>query len=644
MANPTTYWAAEEGAPLASELYRRVDDKYASFLSLSYYQRLLRLYSYYFGVTYEANSFALAPGGDVGELTLTHVNKLRVNVQHLLSMLTSRKILFSAVPKDSSAGAAHAQDLAEKFLNGEVRELRLNRAVKMAVEHALIGNEGWCFVTWNSRAGEPVGEDEFGNMIYEGRNQTKVYSIFDITRDETVPYGCVQWVIVRDYVNKFDLAAEFPEHEQAILAKSPDTFSPYYLGFWQRNYSTSETDLIPVYTFYHEKSSAMPEGKQCRFIDGNTILTCGPLGYDKIPGYRFTPSDILGLNIGYSPVNDMMGAQDGLNLMVSTLLSNAAAYGVQNLQTRPGAIPNKEALGSGMNLFITNAPIEPMTPPTTPPEIANMMGYFENVLETQLGLNKVAIGNVDPSSRLSLQSLSMLKQQSLEFSSGPQERLMAFIEDIGTGLIENMKVYATEERNARLIDKDGSMQVGSVSGQTFEAIDKVTIEVGNELLETAQSRFYAGELMANANMFDSPAAYVRFIKDGNILAAVDTKFNADVAIQAKKEALLRGQPPLPIMTDDHVPLIRAYKSILDMPEIQNNQPLMEMVMNQIMQQLDVAAQTPPALSAVLGHTPVDASAVPVPVQGQGQAPPQAAPQAPPPGAPPPGAPPKPSTP
>ena len=121
-----------------------------------------------------------------------------------------------------------------------------------------------------------------GAMQRKGDFKTGVYNWLDVIFDFAQgSYDECQWKILRKYVNRWDLVARFPAYADQIknMSVAPEV-KRHRLG---HIINEQNDDLIPLYTFYHEKSTSMPDGRMTMFLDSNTCLFDGPLPYKRVP-------------------------------------------------------------------------------------------------------------------------------------------------------------------------------------------------------------------------------------------------------------------------------------------------------------------------------------------------------------------------
>ncbi len=72
-------------------------------------------------------------------------------------------------------------------------------------------------------------------------------------------------------------------------------------------------------------------------------------------------------------------------------------------------------------------------------ETRDFIAMLEKTMETISGVNAVARGNPDPNLR-SGNALALIQSMTLQFMSGLQQSYVAMIEDVGTGIIDILKV------------------------------------------------------------------------------------------------------------------------------------------------------------------------------------------------------------
>jgi len=251
------YWAGKPSNEVIQEFKSRIDS-YENVLSTTgITETVNKSLRNYYGSAY------IEEAGSQGELLKVHVNDFQSLVNSTVSLVTSSRPAWEARATNSDAKSQAQTILASSVLEYYMRAHRLERMTKDALTDALIAKESWIGCTWNPSIGNAIAVDpETGMPVTEGDLEFKLFRIFDVIRDPRKE-GKPDWVITRELVNKWDLAARYPEHESDILSSTS-----------QRDYSTYNTrnligdksdDLIDFYTFYHDPKPSMPKGRITQF-------------------------------------------------------------------------------------------------------------------------------------------------------------------------------------------------------------------------------------------------------------------------------------------------------------------------------------------------------------------------------------------
>ena len=246
------YWAAAPSEDVGNRLLEKVR-QYFKFLQqsgrLEIYRKSYRMYynSALRGVQAEYT-------GEQGELVSITVNNYRNLLKHLHTLTTSQRPAFEtrAINTDHKSQAQCL--LAKGLLDYYLREKKLEVFLKTAVEYALLYGEGFISCLWNATGGEQYGvHPETGAVIRQGDIEYRTFGPLDYVRDFTKVSAFDHiWGIPVDWVNKFELAAKYPEYEETILAMTDnedffdgvDTFRESR----KEMFGSFDVDEIPVFT------------------------------------------------------------------------------------------------------------------------------------------------------------------------------------------------------------------------------------------------------------------------------------------------------------------------------------------------------------------------------------------------------------
>src|ERR1019366_1608009 len=239
--------------------------------------------------------------------------------------------------------------ISQQVLDYEVRTHRVNDFVVQAAEDALWAGEGFIYKGWNPNLGEEVAPDanpdtmqpeldENGQQrtLHVGDWEFENLTCLDIIRDvDCLSYKALEWVTVRRFQNKWNLIAQYPqfkdEIQRAAWALTDKRNSKF--GYSAVNHR----DLVPTFEFFHNKTQAVPMGRQTLFLDADTVLFDGPLAYSGRPLYRCAYAELRNNPFGWTVGYSLLPLAETNNRLTSTLLTNVATFGVTRVLNPRGA-------------------------------------------------------------------------------------------------------------------------------------------------------------------------------------------------------------------------------------------------------------------------------------------------------------------
>jgi hypothetical protein len=626
------YWAALPPQDLVRKLIKKVEDYYGFCQSYGITDRWRRSYLAYYGYAESgAESSKLNQAGANGEIYAIKVNHFRSLIQNLLTLTTSQRPALQPKAQNTDSKSLNQTILARSVLDYYMTEKRLEKELKKATEFGLIAGEGFLTEEWNATIGQLFAVAPNGAPVYDGDVEFRTFHPIDVIRECWSENNKTSWYVIREFKNKYDLAAKYPEMAEDILGLSlaPDYFSRYtFLTFD----SISDSDYIPVYRFFHEPSEALPNGRQIEFLDIDVYMNDGPLAYKNMPIYRLAPADLHGTPFGFTVAYDLMGLQKNYDSLASIITTNQMNYGVQNILMPRGCEINVVQLAVGLNAIEYDKNIgkpEPLNLVQTPAEIFSQMDRIQHLMETLSGINEVARGNA-PTSLHSGAALALVAAQAVQFNSGLQQSYNRLIEDAGTGLIEILQEYAATPRIASIAGKSNRARVQEFKGSDLVGINRVTVETVNPISKTAAGRLQEAQDLLQNKMITNPAHYFEVITTGTLDTLYEHETSQILNIRSENEELMDGRNVMAVFTDQHVQHIKEHATCLDSPEARANATIVSAVTAHINEHIRLLKETDPQTLVVLGQQPLPPSAP----QGAVPPPPPAAPpQAPGPGLP-----------
>lgn len=592
-----TYFAAREGKETASVLLEKATDWRNTLTTNGYLEKLRTCWSAYHGAyfTDTTSGHTITFAGEQGELAQLPVNHVRNLAQHMYVMTTSSRPSMEARAANGDYKTSAQVTLANGLLDYYMREKRLERYINKAVELAIVIGAGYVKVEWDATAGKVIDKDEeTGEKIHEGDLKFTNVSPFDVVFDVNREDNNHDWLLIRTYRNKFDLAAKYPEFEDEILALDTKTSKDKYS---LQVFRKVESDDVEVWTMYHKKTDAMPDGRELVFLSENIIIHDQSLPYRRIPVFRMSPNEILGTAFGYSNLFDLLPLQEGINHLYSSIMSNNIAFATQNLFVRSGANIDITNLGGGLNIIQGTEKPEPLNLLGTSPETFSFLSILEGKMEQLSGINSVTRGTPDPAANLrSGNSLALVQSMAIQFQSGLQNQYVQLVEDLGVAVLETLQDYATAPRVASIVGVNNKQYLVEFKGSDIEQINRVIVDVGNPLARTTAGRVQMAEQLMQMKPEEfSIQQYAQVINTGRLDGMMESPVDQSNLIQAENERLMKGILVPALVIDDHKEHILRHRTILNDIDIRLDEEKSAAIFAHIQEHIEFARSTDPAV-------------------------------------------------
>ena len=584
---------------IGGELQKKVDDYYQYVRINGMLDLWRKSYRQYFRAGYHLGD--MVRGGEVGEYSFLFVNHFRSILQAILSITVSQRPTFDARAVNNDYSSQAQTKLAQGLLDYYMREKRLERFVAEAVEFAIWSGEGYIALNWDVALGREYGVGQNNEPVKEGDIKFMSCSGVDIIRHPYLrKFEERHWLIVREFVNKYELAKKYPEFESDII--NSEMFTGNLKNDFLDFYRITDSDLIPLYRFYHDKTQSVPNGRYSEFIEGRTVLFDSDLPYPEIPVYALHPGSVYASPFGYSVSFDMLPIQRAIDGLASTIQTNQEAFGVQNVLVPKGSDISVEELSGGLNIVQYDAKMgkpEPMNLTATPVEIFNRYKELVNEMESISGINSVVRGNPE-SSLKSGAALALVASQAIQFLQLTQQRYVQLLEDSGTAIISMLKQYATVPRVATIVGKMNTPYMKEFKGDDLENVNRVIVDMGNPLSKTTAGKIQIADTLLQYGFVKNPDMYFSVLQNGRLDSIMDPVQRQLMLIAQENESLSDGNNPPVLMTDNHSMHIQEHKQLLDSPEARNNPDLVVVVLAHIQEHINQLRTGDKDLFAILG--------------------------------------------
>lgn len=662
MSDPYQYWASLP----PDELAKRAMDKVRAFrkwyVLSGYANRARRGWYYTNGWTDAKESSAqLQLGGEGGNLVKAVVNTVRPLRQRTVAMVLSGAAEMVPIASNSDAAAREQADLSKGVDAHVSRVHRLEARDRKVLDMALDMGEAHLVVEWDSGLGKvtnvkpvmgedglPVlgegGQPEVEPAEWEGDFKLWLASAFDCYRDVGLrDWDSATWVIVREWVSRWRLAAKYPEKREKILAVAEtrhlkDEFDLFDPGMvWD---PSATTDMVPVYVLWHRDCEELPGGREFRFLDNGEWLVDGSYPYDGegLPVQRLTSEDVSCTSLGYSNFWDVLGISDLINAIVSAAATNVTVGAVPPLLNFTGSGLNPGApLGTGHKVLnVSKADLAPqfMESPATPPEAYKLLEVLGRLGLDATGLNETSLGR-PPFSGMAAQAMALLDAKADEYQDGLRKGFLAYKAQSATFRLRILKKYATTERIAQIAGKSKQWMVKAYSAKDLDLIDGFHVEPVNPASRTQAGRLGLLETLANFNVPLRPEQIVELLQTGQYESDFESAQSNRYRVKEENELLMQGQMPPLLMLRPHWSDILEHRALLDSPTIVERPDVVQAVLNTIEAKLEMWRSMPPDLLTLMGGPvpppPGQLPGMPVPgapvPPGEAQPPQDAAPDA-----------------
>ena len=615
------YFAAKPAEDCAAVLMGRAKSFYNTLESNNYLDKIRDMWKAYYGDYSNGldSGHTVSFTGEQGELVQLPVNHFRNLAEHINTMVTAQRPAMEARAINTDYKSLAQTILANGILDYYMREKGLEDCLKRATEMAIVLGSGFIKLEWNALAGEEYDIDpDTGSMTYDGDAEFSTLSPLDVVVDGTKEAWNNEWILTRSGKNRYDITAKYPELAEKIKSVPTKEKEGRYNNAM---FSNDETDDVYVYEFYHKRTESMPNGRYLAFLSADVVLIDTNIPYRTIPIFRIAPSTILGTPYGYTPMFDVFPLQEAVNSLYSALMTNNNAFAVQNLWIPRGSDIDIASVEGGMNVISSTAKPEPIQLTASSPETYNFLEKLIKDMETISGVNSVARGNPDASLK-SGTALALVQSMAIQFISGLQQSYVKLIEDVGTGLINILKDFATTPRIVALVGKQNRTLLKEFTGEQIKSINRVVVDIGNPLARTTAGRVQMAEQLLQMQLLKTPEQYFQVINTGRLDVVFEGEQMELLNIKSENEQMMDGKPVEAFALDQHRLHILEHRSLLADPDLRQDPELRNLVLTHIMQHIQLLKETAPELLQLIGEQPLvpPQAAPPQPMPGGAIAP------------------------
>ena len=629
----TEYYWTKETKECVSDLWNRIEEYYNEMRRtgrLALYRNSFT--NFYAGWIYRASMYK---SGEMGELTRSYWNHERNILLHLKSKVTQSAIAYKAQVINSDARSAQMREVVDGLMNyiSSADEYKLGRKLDQSVEDSEVFGESSIIALWNKFAGPDYmpGTAE-GDMEYH--NITPLDLIINTCLQER---SHIQWKIWRRWMNKYDLAAMYPDQADAVKDLS-DTESTYGTKLVTLIHHDNET--IPVFYAFHEDTPAVPGGRCLIFSDMTTIFADSNLedagyvdekGQGFIPIYDNIPSTMAGSPFGYSVAFDIIPLQQELNELVSAVTTNNINFATQCVMSPKGSNLHYQSLATGMTFIEWDPKMGPTAKPEalnllhSAPETYQLIDKLIQNMEILAGVSALDRGVPDVAIT-SGQYAALITTNSIIFQAPMQKAYEGLCESVATGTVRILKANMKSDRVTQIVGLNNVAAATIWGKDTLSKISGITVETINPMLKTPAGKMQLADVLMKSGLIKDPQQYIGVYTDGDLPQLYHRQETQIVLVKAENEALLKGQEITPCITDNHVMHILEHTANVDTLEahLNPNLPYVVATLNHIMAHINMLTTINPVLAGIIGDPtlpPGTPSQLQLPPPPPGQKPP-----------------------
>lgn len=646
MSNYNTYvFAEEDPEKLVENISHRFRRVSSYMINHGIMSRWVKSFNSYYGFYYPDSKsiYGMGTAGVQGELTSVVINQYRNLIQHTLALFTQNKLSFDTIPLNSDVSGRNAAIVGNSLLEYTFEQSKYSTELYKMAETGLNLGTSFLFTTWDMNKNF-AGVDEDMKPVFGGELLLKSFTPMDVLLEPFKErFEEQEWICTREITNKFDLAARHPEMADDIyrLPRIADAqlVDPYFI--------TDETHVW-VYKFYHKASLALPFGRYTEFCSEKVILrdnqpnpyahidpkTGFPILGTGLPAVCFRPAIIYGSAWGHTVGFDLLPLQDMKNMLASTIASNQAVFGVQNLIVARGTNMDFSAMGEGLRVleYDMNPDLGPSggAPAVlellkTPQELFSYNNKVDEEMEKLSGING-ALRGTPPPQVSSGTAMALLTTQAQTFNTPVENVYIDCCQQVANNVLKIIATFMPETDLIELIGLKEDYAIPAFKAEELSKIQRVKVLTGNAMSKSPAGRLAMAQDMIQSGLI-SPAEYTEVAATGSIKNKTEDITALDALIQYENQQMMQGIEVPVTIVDNPLKHILGHTNLFNHPDIRKDPAKQQIIMKHMLEHQQnwvVLGKENPQLLALITGSPIppDAPADQQAAQQQPAQPPQ----------------------
>lgn len=516
------------------------------------------------------------------------VNMTRSHIKQRIMMAQGQRPSFGAIANNNDAASLAQVPIAAKAIDYVAREAKLEQAAYRALESDGYFGEGFVWARWDYDGGEDVpcmlpssdpdtGEDllwpnpDTGvaeQVMVPGKKPSGAPKITALYPWQVVREAMTEessWVIVKEPISKYELAAEYPEHAAAILALCNTTHTEDAALFGWTNAATT-SDVVILRHFYHRACKAIP-GSRGRYVGyvGDIPLWDVPSPLKRgIPLVSICTGRYFGTSFGYPESGDLLSLQEMIDELLSQSATNAIKFGNQSLWGEDGVDFDQEAIARGGAFFTLKSgqsPPRAIAWAEMPPMTKFLLEYLPQRMNEISGLNATVRGAPDANVTSGVFAALMLNIAE-KYQSSTQSEYDYALNELGNMSLEFVRVNATNGFAAEVAGEGNAPYMQFFSSDDLSGVKRIQIVRQNPLMNSLPGRMEVFNATKDLPK-DLRKAGIEMLLTGTTDAYTMDDQSCAILLRKENERLMRGQPTEVKLSDDPKLHCASHKGSLD---------------------------------------------------------------------------------
>lgn len=547
-------------------------------------------YTHLYGLDVEgvgANAAIITRSGDQGSIAEMRIPAAAGQLRKIWNIIVGPELTWTAVATTTDFGSEAQAITAKNALQYYWADKGVSTKAKACAFNALAFAECGMHIPWNEEFGddlapEPVldenkqpaldddGQPKF-RILKTGDIDYRPINTWDIIRDSTAKsYASMPYVIVREWQNKYDVAARCRDPEVANAALNSVFQTQEAYQYWRPFSANSmvRSPLIPVYYLYHERTGSVSGGRQTEFLENGAVINDDKLDkayHKQIPFVRMAVGEYVDTPFPYSKFAAVLGAAQAADGLAKDLLTNATATSGGLVWAEDDADTPVPQLGGGPKVMVGAKGSKPpvaINLQQSHPEHFTLLKTLRGESQQILGLDSLTAGQ-EIGANLSGVAMALMTSTSVQNNSQEQAEWGSFVQRIGNVTLAHVQYHMKEPRKIALAGKSRADLVTTteLSGTKVAGVDRLQVQLAPALQQTDAGKFEMTQMALKEKWAQTPQQAQTVMDTGRLDALTQDLSNELMLIQAENEALARGEDVPVMLGDDHLLHVKGHRPV-----------------------------------------------------------------------------------